>query len=422
MKYTLLLCAISTIAASSAAEQTGDGTWSRFRGPNGTGTLDGAQLPSSWTDSDYAWKTPLPGLGHSSPVVWGSQLFVQSAEQDHSQQYLVCLSRDDGRILWQKKFPGAPYKIHARNSFATATPAVDDNHVYVAWSTAKETTLMALTHAGEIVWQRELGPYVSAHGFASSPVPVGDVVLLASLQSDEPNPEVTGEPAVGESFLAAFDCATGQQKWKSQRHSGKASYSVPAVYKAPNGTTQVICCNTLDGMFAVSLEDGKPLWSLEVFDKRTVSSPVIVGDKIFGSTGSGGGGNYLVAVDVSGEPREAYRVTDSAPYVPTSVTRDDLAFLWSDAGIITCLEIPTGKEVWRKRVGGNYSSSPVRLGDQLIGVAETGEVTLLAAGREYQLLGKNSLGAPSRATPALTEEAVYFRTESELLALPTIRK
>ena len=151
---------------------------------------------------------------------------------------------------------------------------------------------------------------------------------------------------------------------------------------------------------------------------RTVSSPLIVGSRIIGSTGSGGGGNYVVAVDPTATPAEAYRVTSSAPYVPTSVACGDLVFLWSDKGIVTCIRADDGHVFWRERVGGEYSSSPVRAGDQVLALSDEGEVVVVAATEDYHLIGKVYLGSRSRATPAVDQHGVYFRTESELMHLP----
>jgi outer membrane protein assembly factor BamB len=154
---------------------------------------------------------------------------------------------------------------------------------------------------------------------------------------------------------------------------------------------------------------------------RSVSSPIVVDNLIFGSCGSGGGGNYVVALrpgDGNGkEPEIAFKLTKSANYVPTPVARGNLAFFWFDRGVVTCAEIPSGEVVWQNRVPGNYSGSPIIVGDKMYAISEDGEVLVLAADREFKELGRNPLGDPSRATPAVAGGRMYLRTEKTLISI-----
>jgi outer membrane protein assembly factor BamB len=176
------------------------------------------------------------------------------------------------------------------------------------------------------------------------------------------------------------------------------------------------------GITSIDPKTGKTNWEAAgVFKLRTVSSPVVAGGLVFGSCGSGGGGNYVVAVrpgNAQGRAAElAYKVTASAPYVPTSVAKGDLLFLWSDKGIATCIKAATGDKVWQKRVGGDFFGSPVRVGDRLYAISLDGEVVVLAASENYDLLGRNPLGETSRATPAVAGGAMYLRTLSHLFSI-----
>jgi outer membrane protein assembly factor BamB len=386
--------------------------WTRFRGPNGSG-VSPAHVPAQWTEDDYNWKTPLPGIGHSSPVVWQDRVYLLSADPKSATQYVLAIDAHSGHIAWQRDFPLAPYPIHVRSSFASSSPAVDQDHVYVAWGTPAETTMTAFSHAGEIVWQQRLGPYASQHGFGISPILYEDMVLLSLLQM---KPEGEG-PRVETSRIVALDRRTGQERWSRPRRSEVASYSVPCIYHSPAGADELIGCSTADGMFSLDPHTGELNWQLEVFDKRTVSSPIIAGGLVFGTTGSGNGGNYVVAVKPGREPQLVYDIRKEAPYVPTVVAKDDLVFLWSDKGIVTCIRAASGEQVWQKRVGGNYSGSPVIAGDQLICIDEDGVVVVLSAGDHYQLLGKNPLNEPSRSTPAVADDRLYLRTYSHLISV-----
>jgi hypothetical protein len=163
---------------------------------------------------------------------------------------------------------------------------------------------------------------------------------------------------------------------------------------------------------------GQMTWNLDVFEQRTVSSPIAAGGMLFGSTGSGGGGNYLVAVKPGASPEEAYRVKGLVPYVPTSVADDELMYLFNDKGIASAMELATGEIVWQERIGGEFSGSPILIGDRILMVNDAGEALVLKAGREFELLGTTSLGQPTRATPAVANGRIYFRTDSKLLCLP----
>jgi hypothetical protein len=161
---------------------------------------------------------------------------------------------------------------------------------------------------------------------------------------------------------------------------------------------------------------------LPIFQDRVVGSPVIVGGLVIAQSGEGGVGKKCVAVR-PGEPAKAvqpklvYEVSGPIPYVPTPVAKGDLLFLWSDAGIVRCLDAPTGKLHWRQRVGGSYFSSPVRVGDRLYNVARDGLVVVLAASSTFAKLGESTLGEPSQSTPAVSDGVIYFRTVRHLMAL-----
>ena len=399
---TVVLCSIT---ASNAQE------WTRYRGPNGTG-VSTTRFPAKWSKHDYAWTADLPGIGHSSPVIWGEKMFIQSADPDKGTQYILCLEVSTGRELWKKEFESATYHIHTRNSFASSTPAVDEKAVYFAWATPDKIRLFAMTHWGDPIWSRQdLGPYASQHGFGSSPTVVGDMVILPNLQMP------TKERGAETSAVWAFDKSNGEDIWTTPRTSGKSSYSVPCLHKTKDGTNELLLCSTTHGMFGLDPKTGGEKWAVkDAFKMRTVSSPVVVGNIVFGSTGSGGGGNYVAAIDMDSKS-VAYTVDRQAPYVPTPVAFGDLVFLWYDKGVVTCIEAATGKQHWTQRVGGNYSGSPIVSGGKVYCISEKGDVVVLAASDEYKLLGKTSLGEDSRSTPAVANGKMFLRTNSKLFCL-----
>lgn len=387
--------------------------WTRFRGPNGSGVLTGCEIPGQWTEADYNWKVALPGVGHASPVIWGERVFLLSADPQTATRHVLCLRASDGATLWQRDFPSAPHHLHLRNSFASSTPAVDAQHVYVAWSTPAAITLMALDHDGQTVWTRDLGPFLSQHGFGTSPI-VTDSGVILCLQQDKPQED---GPRTETSAIVAIDPRTGETRWTTPRLSEVVSYSTPCLYEPAGQPRQLICCSMAQGIYSLDLASGRENWSIDVFEMRTVSSPIVAGDLIVGTTGSGGGGNYLVAVRPGPKPEVAYRITTQAPYVPAPVPHDGLLFLWSDKGIVSCLRAQDGSRIWQERIGGNYSGSPVIAGQRLYCIDDDGLVVVLAASEQFQLVGKNPLGEASRSTPAVAAGRMYLRTESHLISI-----
>ena len=383
--------------------------WTRFRGPNGTGLGLATNLPAQWTDADYRWKVKLPGAGHSSPVLWGDRLFVTGADAAADQFVLVCLNADTGQQVWQRDFPLPAYHIHANNTLATATPATDENHVYVSRVAGKDLLLTALNHDGSPAWEFNLGPIRTEHGQGHSPIVHAGRVILAK------DHDLPGR-------IVALDAATGRLLWETPRRGGHADYSTPCVVPAKAGAEWLIFNTREDGIAAVDAATGKVAWQAPgVLSLRSVSSPVAVAGLLISSCGSGAGGNYVVALRPPAQPGEkpaiAWQIRKSAPYVPTSLALGELLFLWSEGGIVTCVRAATGEAVWQERVGGNYFSSPVCADGKLINLSTTGEVVVLAASDKYTLLGRNALGEGGHATPAVARGCLFVRTLNHLVCV-----
>ena len=400
----LLICAIMA-TSEAGAEQ-----WPRFRGINGSGQSEAANIPVEWSAEDYNWQIPLPGIGHSSPVIAGDRVVVTSGDPEGATRYVTCVRCEDGSLVWSREFPSLPHHLHTRNSYASSTPAVDGERVFLTWATPDAYHLVALDlKNGRTLWRANLGAFKSQHGFAASPVVYDDLVIVANEQ-------------LGASFLAAYDCSSGKQRWKCRREGGvKTAYSVPCVWEDESGRAQLIFHSTAHGISGVDLKTGEPLWSIDVFNQRCVSSPVIAGGLIFGSSGQGGSGEALVAVrpgdGAARKPEVAYEIKKSAPYVVTPVAYRDWIFVWHDGGVVSCHDVVDGRLRWRERVGRGFSGSPIRIGQNLYGIAEDGQVVVLAAEPEFRLLARNELGEPSRATPAVADGRLYLRTESKLISL-----
>ena len=404
----ILCCAVLCLTGTgrSAAQE-----WTRFRGPNGSGVSAATTIPERWTERDYNWKVELPGVGHSSPVLWGERIFLTSGDEETGKGIVLCLNAANGERVWRKDYAGGRYGKHRDNSFATASPAVDGQRVYICWGSPKEYLIVALDHAGKEVWRRDVGSFKSGHGFGALPIVVDDLVVVAN---DEDG---------GNSALYGLETKSGEIRWKVPRKS-KSTYTTPCVYQPTGQAAQVIFSNYEHGITSVDPKSGRVNWEIDVFDKRhvetSIGSPIIAGKLVLGGSGWLGVRQEMIAVRPSGsdgKPEVAYSIDRSVPLCTTPLVKDELLFLWSDSGIVTCADAATGKVHWRERVPGSYYASPVCAGDNLYGVSRTGEVVVLAAARKYKVLGRNQLGEGSHSTPAIAGGRMYLRTFSHLISV-----
>jgi len=384
--------------------------WTRFRGPNGAGESDAATIPVTWNTKDYNWRVKLPGTGHSSPVVWGERIFVTSGIDEDATRVIRCLNTSDGGLVWKQSFPSGKHAQNSANCYASSTPVVDEDRVYMTWATPEAYTVVALDqHKGSQVWRRDLGPFAAEHGFGASPILFDEMLIVPNDQN-------------GTSFVIALDRKTGEIRWKADRRAVRAAYSTPIIYQPAEGPPQLILTCTAHGVSSLDPRTGKPNWELPVFEKRVVGSPMIAAGLIIASCGEGGGGKRMVAVSpgdpAKGTPAKvAYDFKDALPYVPIPVAYGKLVFLWSDQGMVTCADASTGKVYWRERVGGKFFGSPVRVADRLYCMSREGEMVVLAAADKYKLLGRINLEEPTHSTPAIAGGVMYLRTVSHLMSI-----
>lgn len=407
----LPLCACAVLPHASANE------WTRFRGPNGTGISKAKGIPTRFTRDDYNWKVELPGVGHAQPVIWESKIFVTAAPRDGTARHLLCLNTEDGSLLWEQKYPTKWYNTHKRTNHAASTPTVDGDRVYFALVDGAEAFVIALDHGGDEKWRRSLGEFRSKHGIGASLMLFEDLVIVPKEHlRRESDPEMTGA-------IYALERATGEIRWQTPRKGDVVAYSTPRVYEGEKGRPELLFTSSATGIYSMEARTGKPLWQADVFTMRTVSSPIVAGGLVFGTCGSGGGGNYVVAVrpggrgDV-GETHELYRIKrDAIPYVPCPVGLGNRLYLWGDSGIGTCLKASTGEIIWHERIGGNYSGSPVWIDGRLFSISDRGDVVVIAATDKLEVLARNPLGEPSRSTPAVAGGRLYLRTYSHLISV-----
>jgi len=403
-----------------------EGEWSRFRGPNGTGISPATTVPVTWTAADYNWKVRLPGVGHSSPVLWENRIFVTAGDRATGGRMLLCLAASGGRTLWQRDFPSRTYGQHRDSCYATATPAVDAQGVVVTWTTPEAVLLLALDRDGREVWRRDLGPFIAVNGSGTSPIIVEDTVVLANDQEDPsliPGRRKNPPDPIGKSFLIAVDRRTGATRWQVERPTLFSSYATPCVHHPAHGRPELIFTNSAYGMTGVDPATGKVNWQLnEKFLDRCVGSPIVAAGLVLASCGTGiRGSRFVAARPGSAEPGRpaaiAYEVTKGIPLVPTPLAKDDRLFALADDGILSCLRAATGEEIWRERLGGAFYASPVYVDGRLYCVAKNGDVFVVAAADKFEILARVPLGEPSYATPAVAGDVMYLRTQSQLFSL-----
>lgn len=391
--------------------------WTRFRGPNGQGISSAKTIPVKWTPKDYNWKVSLPGGGNSSPVIWGDKVFITSGDEKAGRGILLALRVSDGKVLWQKEYALTPYRMNRLNKFATGSPVVDADGVYVLWTTSKETILVALDHDGGEIWRRTFSGVRCQHGPAASPMLFDDIVVFTL--------EHEGSDKDGRSLWIAVDRKTGRTHWELERRTGpKTSYSTPCVYSPPKDKPQLIFTSQAHGITSVNPRTGTVVWEVEsAFPSRVVSSPVIADGLIIGTCGDGSSGKCLVAVhpgttDKSTQPTEAYTIDRStATYVPTPLAKGGLLFTLHDRGYVSCLRSDTSEQLWREKPTNKFYGSPVWADGKLYCITTKGEVLVIRAAPTYELLAVNPLGEESNATPAIADGRMYLRTCSQLISI-----
>lgn len=383
--------------------------WDRFRGPNGGGQSESTAIPSEWKPENFLWQKKLPGIGHGSPVIWGGRLFLTSAGTETGEQIIQAFDAASGTQLWERRADAGVYKVHGFNSLASSTPAADAHHVYFSWLSNGRVKLAAWTHDGEPVWEREIGGFQEQHGFGKSPVVVDGLVWMAN-DSEAP------------SSIVALDAVSGDLRWQIPRAAGTTSFASPCTFEPRKGDhKQLLAASTASGLAGIDMETGQVAWQLpDELPVRCVGSPIVAGGMMLATCGEGGNGKVLVAAtpgDAQHPAEVVYRLRQNVPQVPTPIVAGKLLFIWHDRGTVSCHDLATGRLHWRERVGGDFHSSPIRIGNRILAASRGGEVVVLAAAPKFELLARNALDEPCVATPAVADDRLYLRTVSTLYCI-----
>lgn len=410
-----LICFSILLLLSSTQGYSQELLANRFRGDQGLGVYQQCRVEIPWKDQSVT-KLDLPGIGNGSPVLWqdsvhGTRAYLLSASTNDATRHVIAVDLANNKVLWTKSYPSTKHRLHQFSTYASSTPAVDPSGIYVAWGEPEHVYVKHLGHDGQERWTRDFGRYVSQHGFATSPMLLDEkLYLLDSQDAEELEPGV--EP--GEDRMISLDAKTGQTLWERKLPTKRVCYGLPSVRTLPDGSKELVCATTALGIFAMDLNTGEVRWTHDCFKQRVCSSTLLVGPLAIATHGSGGGrDNMLVAYDMQAK-KERFRIQRAAPYVPTPVALGNLLFLWSDAGIVSCVRLDDGQVLWSERIGGNYYSSPILLGNRLVNVSDTGNVTILAASDKFEKLGTIATEATVRSTLVASQDMLLMRTYEQL--------
>ena len=381
--------------------------WPCWRGPRGDGNSIEKNLPTRWSRTEnIQWKVPIPGKGHSSPIVSGDRIFVTTCIEDKTQRVLLCLDRNTGETLWERVVLTAPLeRRHNLNSCASSTPATDGKHVWTTFLDAPRMRVYCHDLQGNPVWERSPGEFHSVHGFCSSVILHGGKVIINGDQD-------------AEAYIVAFDKTTGDEKWRIPRPNKMRSYCVPAIFHA-GGRTQMV----LSGSICVASYDpetGKQWWIMDGPTEQMVASIVLAQDTFFVTGGYPELHILGLPTDRLGKLTEndiLWRTDEGVAYVPSPIACGSCFFVVSDRGTATCFEAKTGKVHWTKSMGRRHSASLVQGDGNIYFLSDQGECWVAKAGPRYEEVAVNRLEEECNASPAISGGQIFIRTGENLYAV-----
>lgn len=394
--------------------------WPQFRGPDGTGVSKNTGLPIAWSETqNVRWKTAIHGRAWSSPVVLGNQVWVSTATPDGKQLSALALAKDTGKILFDLKLfdVAVPQFAHAFNTYASPTPVIEPGRIYVTFGSPG--TAAVDTATGKVVWERRDLECNHFRGAGSSPILFRDLLIMHYDGSDV-------------QYVAALDKRTGKTVWKTDRSvdfadldpNGKPkadgdfrkAYATPHIVMA--GNTPVLVSLGSKAAYGYDPLTGKELWRVE--EKGNFSSstrPVAGHGLVYFPTGFNTAQILAVRPDGKGDVTSTHVVWKfgrGVPNKPSLLLLGDAIYMINDGGIVTSVDAKTGQEIWRSRLLGSYSASPVAADGRIYFFSEDGKATVIEAGREFKVLSENSLESGFMASPAIDGRAFYLRTKTHL--------
>jgi outer membrane protein assembly factor BamB len=439
MKHALILCLVISYLSAVAHGQN----WPSFRGPNASGVVEGAKIPVTWDaekSQNILWATAIPGLSHSSPIVWDNQVFLITAISvdnkagfnakakgiglaDDSVKHtwrIYSLNKRTGQILWDKTaYEGVPRaKRHVKATQANSTPVTNGKYVVALFGSEG---LDCYDLNGKLLWKKDLGVLnpglwddpMSSWGHSSSPIIYRDLVIV---QADGHK----------QSFIAAFNLRDGKEVWRVERGE-ITSWTTPTIYEAA-GRTELIVNG---GRFIRGYDPltGKELWRFSDNETQVKMQAPLVAHGLIYITGGYPPGRSMYAFrtgavgDISLKPGQetnefiAWSSSKGSPYTPTPLIYGDLFYTCADNGVISAYNAKTGERIYQERLPSSFSASPVAADGKLYLASEDGDVFVVKAGPKFELLATNPMGKPLMATPAVSSGILILRTENHVFGI-----
>jgi hypothetical protein len=441
MKRVMQACVVILFAVQLFGQN-----WPSFRGSNAKGIEESNRLPSAWNiekSEHVLWKTPIPGLAHSSPIVWGDHIFVTTAiasDQNRtmqigqvnpvglsndmsSQSYRIyCLNRATGKILWEKIAQEAVPRVkrHPKTTHASATPATDGQYLVALFASGG---LYCYDFKGNLRWSQDLGvlnanwadkPEVQ-WGPASSPIIYKNLVIVqCDIEKD--------------SFIAAYDIGSGKRAWVTPRKT-IPSWSTPTVFEGKERAELIVSGS--EDIRGYEPKTGRELWSLRPTSRITVPTPFAADNLIYAASGYGRGiqpihaivpgarGDITLKEGSTSSAQIAWSTQKGAPYITTPIVYEGYLYICGYNGVLACYHAKTGERKYEQRLGqgGFFSASPVAGDGKIYAISEDGEAYVIKAGPDFELLSTNPLGEVCMATPALSRGMIIIRTLTQLIGL-----
>jgi outer membrane protein assembly factor BamB len=437
MSMTSRLAVIGLAAVVSAPALVA-ADWPSWRGAANTGASSESPLPLTWSNTDnIAWRSQLSGAGVSSPIVSGDRVFVtsqvgsgasqvgprlgQGTEANPGERSLVggsrtgpvrflveAFNRTDGRRAWTYELAaeGELPSVHDKHNLASPSPVTDGEHVYAIFGTGQ---VAAIDRAGKAVWTRhlgkELGSFAIIWGHGSSPVVYKNALILLCYHERA-------------SYILALETRTGKQLWKTDRPAGTISYSTPLVVLT--GEVDELVVNSSAGLEAFDAATGRPLWHLNEPNRFPIPVSMHEQGVIYLSRGYRSGPYAAIRPGGRGDISKTHVLwhqPTGAPYIASLVHYQGLLYMVGDVGIVTCVDAKTGERVWRQRIDGVFTASPVAGDGKIYLLSETGETIVLKAGREPEILARNQIDGRLLASPAISGGRLFLRTDDALIAV-----
>lgn len=390
--------------------------WYQFRGPSGNGHAVSPRLPVSWSEQEnVAWSVPVPGRGWSSPSVANQQIWLTTALQNGRDLRAMCFDAATGETLLDVSvFPdNEPLQIHKKNSHASPTPYIDRDRVYIHYGTYGTA---CLDTKGNVLWRKKLD-YEPNHGPGGSPVVFEDLLIVSCDGTDQ-------------QYVVALDKHLGTIRWKTsrahitpERKDGTKmppwAFSTPTIFPR-NGGPVVISAGG-DHVSAYDVRTGTEVWWSAYDGYSVVPRPTVGKNHVFVSSCYDGPVLYAIRLGGRGNVTDthvAWKLTRGAPHNPSPVIVDDAIYVISDKGIVTCLDVASGKRHWQKRLGGGFSASPLVANGLIYFLDESGETTVIEATTdEYREVARNSISGQTLASFAVIDDSLLLRNETHLYRL-----